>query len=31
LKGWSESKVTIRFWILALMFALMSLATLKLR
>ncbi|MCH7908157.1 MAG: phospho-N-acetylmuramoyl-pentapeptide-transferase, partial [Candidatus Hydrogenedentes bacterium] len=31
LKGWSESKVTIRFWILALIFALMSLATLKLR
>ena len=31
LKGWSESKVTIRFWILALVFALMSLATLKLR
>ena len=31
LKGWSESKVTIRFWILALIFALMSMATLKLR
>ena len=31
LKGWSETKVTIRFWIIALMFALMSLATLKLR
>lgn len=31
LKGWSEIKVTIRFWIVALMFALMSLATLKLR
>jgi len=31
LLGWSETKVTIRFWILALMFALMSLATLKLR
>jgi phospho-N-acetylmuramoyl-pentapeptide-transferase len=31
LKGWSESKVTIRFWIIALMFALMSLSTLKLR
>lgn len=31
LMGWSESKVTIRFWILAFMFALMSLATLKLR
>jgi len=31
LKGWSESKVTIRFWILAIIFALMSLGTLKLR
>ena len=31
LKGWSESKVTIRFWILAILFALLSLATLKLR
>ncbi|MBI4557475.1 MAG: phospho-N-acetylmuramoyl-pentapeptide-transferase [Candidatus Hydrogenedentes bacterium] len=31
LLGWSESKVTIRFWILAILFALMSLATLKLR
>ncbi len=31
LKGWSEIKVTIRFWIVAAMFALMSLATLKLR
>ena len=31
LLGWSESKVTVRFWILALLFALMSLATLKLR
>lgn len=31
LKGWSESKVTIRFWILALVFALMSIVTLKLR
>ncbi|MDP7638701.1 MAG: phospho-N-acetylmuramoyl-pentapeptide-transferase [Candidatus Hydrogenedentes bacterium] len=31
LKGWSETKVTIRFWILALMFALLSLSTLKLR
>jgi UDP-N-acetylmuramyl pentapeptide phosphotransferase/UDP-N-acetylglucosamine-1-phosphate transferase len=31
LKGWSENKVIIRFWILALLFALMSLATLKLR
>ena len=31
LMGWSESKVPIRFWILAFMFALLSLATLKLR
>jgi phospho-N-acetylmuramoyl-pentapeptide-transferase len=31
LRGWSETKVTIRFWIIALLFALMSLATLKLR
>ena len=31
LKGWSEIKVTTRFWIVAVMFALMSLATLKLR
>lgn len=31
LAGWSESKVTIRFWILALLFALLSLSTLKLR
>ncbi len=31
LLGWSETKVVIRFWILAMVFALMSLATLKLR
>jgi len=31
LKGWSESKVTIRFWILAFLFALLSLVALKLR
>jgi phospho-N-acetylmuramoyl-pentapeptide-transferase len=31
LAGWKESKVIIRFWILALIFALFSLATLKLR
>ncbi len=31
LLGWSESKVTVRFWIIAILFALMSLATLKLR
>lgn len=31
LLGWSETKVTMRFWIIALLFALMSLGTLKLR
>ena len=31
LLGWVETKVTMRFWIIALLFALMSLATLKLR
>ena len=31
LGGWSETKVVIRFWILAIIFALLSLATLKLR
>ncbi len=31
LKGWSENKVIVRFWILAIIFALMSLSTLKLR
>ena len=29
--GWSESNVVIRFWIIALIFALLSLATLKVR
>ncbi|MGO9433098.1 MAG: phospho-N-acetylmuramoyl-pentapeptide-transferase [Terracidiphilus sp.] len=29
--GWSESKVIVRFWILALVFALLALTTLKLR
>ncbi len=29
--GWSEPKVTVRFWIVAIVLALMSLATLKLR
>jgi phospho-N-acetylmuramoyl-pentapeptide-transferase len=29
--GWPESKVVIRFWILALMMALVALTTLKLR
>jgi phospho-N-acetylmuramoyl-pentapeptide-transferase len=31
LKGWGETTVTIRFWILSLLFALLALATLKLR
>jgi phospho-N-acetylmuramoyl-pentapeptide-transferase len=31
LGGWSETKVTLRFWIIALLLALMSLGTLKLR
>ena len=31
LLGWSETKVTLRFWIIAFLFALLSLATLKLR
>ncbi len=31
LLGWSETKVTIRFWIIAAMFALLSLSTLKVR
>ena len=31
LVGWSESKIIVRFWILALVFALFSLTTLKLR
>lgn len=31
LAGWTESKVIVRFWILAMVFALLSLATLKLR
>ncbi len=31
LVGWSETKVTVRFWILAAIFALLSLATLKVR
>lgn len=29
LKGWSETKVVVRFWIIAAMFALLSLGTLK--
>jgi phospho-N-acetylmuramoyl-pentapeptide-transferase len=31
LSGWSETKVVVRFWIAAFVFALLSLATLKLR
>jgi phospho-N-acetylmuramoyl-pentapeptide-transferase len=31
LGGWNETKVVIRFWIIALIFALLALATLKLR
>jgi phospho-N-acetylmuramoyl-pentapeptide-transferase len=31
LKGWPESKVTVRFWIIAIVLALLSLSTLKLR
>jgi phospho-N-acetylmuramoyl-pentapeptide-transferase len=31
LKGWPESKVTVRFWIIAIILALLSIGTLKLR
>jgi phospho-N-acetylmuramoyl-pentapeptide-transferase len=31
LMGWKETKVITRFWILAIMFALAGLATLKIR
>jgi len=31
LKGWSETSVVVRFWILSIIFALIGLATLKLR
>jgi phospho-N-acetylmuramoyl-pentapeptide-transferase len=31
LKGWAETQVVIRFWILSLVFAVIGLATLKLR
>ena len=31
LKGWAENKITVRFWIIGVVLALMSLATLKLR
>jgi phospho-N-acetylmuramoyl-pentapeptide-transferase len=30
-KGWEESKIVIRFWIIALILAIAGLATLKLR
>lgn len=30
-RGWSETKVTVRFWVLSVIFALLGLATLKLR
>jgi len=31
LLGWSETKVTMRFYIIAILFAIMSMGTLKLR
>ena len=31
LKGWKENTVIVRFWVLSIMFALLGLATLKLR
>jgi phospho-N-acetylmuramoyl-pentapeptide-transferase len=31
LKGWDESQIVIRFWILSLIFALIGVGTLKLR
>jgi phospho-N-acetylmuramoyl-pentapeptide-transferase len=31
LKGWAEPKVIVRFWIIAVMLALVALATLKVR
>ena len=31
LSGWKETKVVVRFWIIAVMFAMLALATLKLR
>ena len=31
LLGWSEEKIVVRFWIMGIIFALFSLATLKLR
>jgi phospho-N-acetylmuramoyl-pentapeptide-transferase len=31
LKGWDETKIVVRFWILSLIFALVGVGTLKLR
>jgi phospho-N-acetylmuramoyl-pentapeptide-transferase len=31
LKGWTEEKVVVRFWILGILFGVMALATLKVR
>ncbi|HEX7487316.1 MAG TPA: phospho-N-acetylmuramoyl-pentapeptide-transferase, partial [Anaeromyxobacteraceae bacterium] len=31
LKGWAEPKIIVRFWIIAIMLALVALASLKLR
>jgi phospho-N-acetylmuramoyl-pentapeptide-transferase len=31
LKGWPETKVIVRFWIVSLIFAILALSTLKLR
>jgi phospho-N-acetylmuramoyl-pentapeptide-transferase len=31
LTGWAEPKIVVRFWILSILFALLSLSTLKLR
>ena len=31
LAGWSEPQIIVRFWIVAILFALLSLSTLKLR
>ena len=31
MKGWSEPKITVRFWIIAALLALVAMSTLKLR
>jgi phospho-N-acetylmuramoyl-pentapeptide-transferase len=31
LQGWAEPKIIVRFWILSILFAMLSLSTLKLR